>query len=82
MKVAVLGAGNGGQAISAYLSLQGHSVSLYHHRQAKVDSLLKRGKKIGLVGRIEGEAELCCISTNLSLIFDSLPSSGCIIKPE
>ena len=45
MKVAVLGAGNGGQAISAYLSLQGHSVSLYHHRQAKVDSLLKRGKK-------------------------------------
>ena len=29
MKYAVLGAGNGGQAISAWLSMQGHEVFLY-----------------------------------------------------
>lgn len=68
MRVAVLGAGNGGQAISAYLSLQGHSVSLYHHKQAKVDTLLARGKKIKLIGKIEGEAELCCISADLAQV--------------
>ena len=66
MRIAVLGAGNGGQAISAYLSLQGHCVSLYHYKQERVDNLLAREKKIKLIGAIEGEGELYCISTDLA----------------
>ena len=64
MKVAVIGAGNGGQAISAYLSMSGHEVSLYHYRTEKVNILNKKGH-IELVGEIEGVSKLALISDNL-----------------
>lgn len=65
MKIAVVGAGNGGQAISAYLSIIGNEVNLYHYRQEKVDVLLKKKRTIKLVGAIEGEGVLNCISSDL-----------------
>ena len=37
MKFAVLGAGNGGQAISGWLAMQGHEVWLYEIVKDKVD---------------------------------------------
>lgn len=64
MKVAVIGAGNGGQAISAYLSMAGHEVSLYHYRTEKVDILKEKGC-IELVGEIEGVSKLALISDKL-----------------
>lgn len=65
MKIAVIGAGNGGQAISAYLAIQGHNVSLYHYRKEKVEALLKRKNAIELTGAIKGKGILKCISTDL-----------------
>ncbi len=53
MRIAVLGAGNGGQAIAGYLSLTGHNVSLFDINTQKVDALKKKGG-IRLVGCIEG----------------------------
>ena len=64
MKVAVIGAGNGGQAISAYLSMAGHEVSLYHYRKEKVNLLNEKGC-IELVGEIKGVTKLALISDNL-----------------
>ena len=68
MKIAVIGAGNGGQAISAYLSIQGHAVSLYHYRQEKVDVLVAKNKIIKLTGVLEGEGQLTCISSELDVV--------------
>lgn len=42
MKYAVLGAGNGGQAISGWLSIQGHDVWLYDRSESKVAALSKK----------------------------------------
>ena len=72
MKIAVIGAGNGGQAISAYLSIQGHVVNLYHYRQEKVDALINKKKVIKLVGAIEGEGVLNCISKDLKEVVEGV----------
>lgn len=70
MKIAVIGAGNGGQAISAYLSIQGHEVNLYHYRQEKVDALNNKNNTIKLVGAIEGDGVLHCVSTDLKKVIE------------
>lgn len=70
MKVAVIGAGNGGQAISAYLSIQGHEVSLYHYRKEKVDALNVKNNTIELFGAIEGKGVLKCVSTDLKQVVE------------
>ena len=67
MKIAVIGAGNGGQAVSAYLSLMGHEVSLYHYKKNKVDILNKKGT-IELVGEVTGESKLALISDDLAKV--------------
>ena len=41
MKIAVIGAGNGGQAIAGYLALVNHEVSLYDRDCEKVRKLLR-----------------------------------------
>lgn len=64
MKVAVIGAGNGGQAISAYLSMIGHEVSLYHYKAEKVNLLREKGC-IELIGKLKGVSKLALISDNL-----------------
>ncbi len=65
MKVSVLGAGNGGQAIAGFLSIQGHEVSLYDIIEEKIDELKKLGG-VRLEGRIKGFGEIGCITTNIS----------------
>lgn len=72
MKIAVIGAGNGGQAISAYLSIQGHKVNLYHYRKEKIDILNSKNKTIKLLGKIEGEGILNCISDNLKEVVEGV----------
>ena len=70
MKIAVLGAGNGGQAISAYLSVLGHEVSLYHHRREKVEALNKKNNIIKLIGVLKGDGVLSHISMNLNEVVE------------
>lgn len=64
MKFAVLGAGNGGQAISGWLAMQGHEVWLYEIIKEKVDALAKK-KEIRLCGAIEGVGKLSSVSMDV-----------------
>jgi len=53
MNIAVIGAGNGGQAIAGYLAMMGNEVSLFDINKSKVEELRNIGG-IHLVGKIEG----------------------------
>ena len=64
MKYAVIGAGNGGQAISGWLSMKGHEVWLYEILEAKVKNLAGK-KRICLQGVIEGCGQLTKISNDI-----------------
>jgi opine dehydrogenase len=64
MRIAVIGAGNGGQAIAGFLAIEGHSVSLYDRNQEKINTLCKIGQ-IELVGKIQGFGKIDCFTTNI-----------------
>lgn len=65
MKIAVIGAGNGGQSIAGYLALQGYETSLYDIDVNKMDILKQKGG-IQLMGRIEGFGKIDCITTDIA----------------
>ena len=69
MKIAVIGAGNGGQAISGYLATQGYDVSLYDIVASKIAELKLLGG-IHLIGRIKGFGKIGCITTDISEAVD------------
>ncbi len=64
MKIAVVGAGNGGQAIAGYLGTQGYDVSLYDIDIEKIEELKKLGG-IQLEGCINGFGKIDCITTDI-----------------
>ena len=64
MKIAVIGAGNGGQAIAGYLAMQGYDIALYDIVKEKIEELKKLGG-IKLEGRISGFGKLGCITTDI-----------------
>ena len=69
-KYAVLGAGNGGQCISAYLSLKGYEVSLYDRFENIINPLKERGN-IELKGvSLKGIAQIDCITTDIEEAVD------------
>jgi len=63
-KFAVLGAGNGGQAMAAYLGLQGYEVNLYNRSEERITAIKKSGT-IKLHGVFSGFAKLARITTNI-----------------
>lgn len=65
MKIAVIGAGNGGQAIAGYLAMQGYEVALYDIVAEKIKELGVLGG-IRLEGRINGFGKIKCFTTNLA----------------
>ncbi len=65
MKIAVIGAGNGGQAIAAFLSSKGAEVRLYDYDTAKVENLNAKGNVIELCGQLCLKAEIACISNDM-----------------
>lgn len=64
MKIAVLGAGNGGQAIAGFLGLSGYDVSLYDIVESKIAELQAKGG-IQVEGRINGFGKVGCITTDI-----------------
>ena len=66
MKIAVLGAGNGGQAIAGYLSIVGYEVSLYDIDTLKIGELRNKGG-IQLEGKISGFGKISSITTDIAL---------------
>lgn len=65
MKFAVIGAGNGGQAIAGYLGLKGFCVNLYDRNEDKINTLIIKGG-ISLEGKIKGFGKLNCVTNDLA----------------
>lgn len=64
MRISVIGTGNGGQAISGWLALQGHQVSLFG-RRAETVAQLSATCKIELQGAVEGIGRLMEVTDNI-----------------
>ncbi len=81
-KLAILGAGHGGQGLAAYLALAGHDVSLYNRSKSRLHPIQKQ-KGIRVEGEINGFARLTsCTSSiqkalsDVDLIFLVVPASA------
>lgn len=68
MRIAVIGAGNGGQAISAYLASEGAEVRLYDYDGQKVRQLNGKDNQIELCGCIQTKARISLISDDLESV--------------
>ena len=64
-RIAVIGAGNGGQTIAGYLGLTGYKVSLYDIDVPKIEELKNKGG-IQLEGRIKGFDKIDCITIDIA----------------
>ena len=64
MKIAIIGAGNGGQAIAGYAALKGYKVSLFDRNDAKVKVLQEKGF-IELRGQIKGVGYISSFTSNI-----------------
>lgn len=64
MKIGIIGAGNGGQAIAGYLSMKGYNVSLYDRNSQKIEELRKIGG-ISLQGKISGFGKINQFTANI-----------------
>ena len=64
MKISIVGAGNGGQAIAGYLSMLGYEVSLYDRDISKIEELKSIGF-IKLEGKIKGIGKVRNYTTNI-----------------
>ncbi|NTW34243.1 MAG: NAD(P)-binding domain-containing protein [Bacteroidetes bacterium] len=65
MKIAILGAGNGGQAMAGHFSLLGHQVSLYNRNLDKLKVLVAK-KSITIEDAIVGESKINLITENIA----------------
>lgn len=64
MKIAIIGAGNGGQTMAGHLVQMGHKVSLYDIDVKKINDLKKIGG-IQLCGLLKGFSKIDCITANI-----------------
>ncbi len=64
MKIAIIGAGNGGQTMAGHLTLMGYDVSLYDIDVDKINCLKNKGG-VHLEGRLQGYGKISCITTDI-----------------
>ncbi len=64
-RVAVLGAGNGGQAMAGHLSVLGCRTALYNRDEANLAPIRERGG-IELKGALQGFGELAAVTTDMA----------------
>ena len=70
-KIAILGAGNGGQAMAAHLAIKGFQVNLWDRKLQRITSVQAQGG-ISLEGELSGFGKLEKITTNIeSAIIDA-----------
>lgn len=69
MKIAIIGAGNGGQAMAGHLSILGHKVSLYDIDAPKIEALKNLGG-IKLEGCLQGYGKIATITTDIQLAIE------------
>ncbi|TVR79789.1 MAG: NADP transhydrogenase subunit alpha [Chitinophagaceae bacterium] len=66
MKIAVLGAGNGGQAMAGHFSLLGFKVNLYNRNITKIREI-QNTKEIRVIGEINGLASIDMVTDDIEL---------------
>lgn len=64
MKIAVIGAGNGGQALAAHMAYMGHEISLYDRDVEKI-AFFKENKTISLTGALNLEGAIQEATTDI-----------------
>ena len=64
MKICVIGAGNGGQALAGYLALRGQEVTLFNRSKKRIAPFMK-SKNIRLEGVVNDIAHLDMVTTNI-----------------
>ncbi|MEJ5229234.1 MAG: NAD/NADP octopine/nopaline dehydrogenase family protein [Pseudothermotoga sp.] len=64
MKICVIGAGNGGQALAAFLALRGFDVCLYNRSEWRIAPIIKT-RKIKVEGEINATTEISFATTDL-----------------
>ncbi|MBN4063106.1 MAG: NADP transhydrogenase subunit alpha [Alkaliphilus sp.] len=64
LSFSVVGAGNGGQGLAAYLAYKGYDVNLYNRSMKKILNIKKRGY-IDLEGNIIGRGHLKLVTNNI-----------------
>lgn len=74
-RIAIVGAGNLGQAMAGHLALEGHDVSIYNRTAARIDEINERGG-IQVEGVIQGLARLEKASPNIA---DVLPGRTLVV---
>lgn len=84
MKIAVLGAGNGGCAAAADLTLRGFEVALYNYSEKSLEAIRRNGGAIRYSGVLgAGECRLSLVTTDMGkamagagLVMMSIPGPG------
>ncbi len=66
-KIAVLGAGNGGQAMAAYFAIAGYEVSIFDYFEEPINAINKKGT-IELEGAINGIGKIGVASTDMATV--------------
>jgi len=71
VRVSVLGAGNGGQALSAHLAMKGVEVKLFEHPNFKknVEEISKKGG-IELCGKLQGFGKISLATTDIKKVIE------------
>ena len=69
MRIAIIGAGNGGQTMAGHLAMMGHEMSLYDIDVAKMAELKQLGG-IKLESRLQGYGKIRCITTDIAEAVD------------
>ena len=72
MKLSVLGAGNGGQALAGHLALLGNDVVLFEHPDysENLEAIRERGNQIRLEGVISGTGKLRSVTSDISEVME------------
>lgn len=65
MRISVIGAGNGGQALAGYLALKGFDVSLYNRSKKRIETIME-SKKLVLEGEIKATVQISHVTTNIA----------------
>jgi len=67
MKIAIIGAGNGGQAMAAHFTMLGHSIRLYNRSLNKISTITET-REICLHDKINGKVKIDFVSDNLERV--------------
>jgi len=80
--VAVLGAGNGGQALAGHLSILGHRVRLFEHPdfRSNVNAIAAQGY-IELHGAVNGKGKIEMASSDAAEVMDGI-DAACMVAPS